>query len=364
MFARILVPLDGSARAEQAIPEAARLARATQGTIILVQAVAPPPQYPATYVPVEPLPYTAYESLQEEAKVYLARVAHTDLLSGIRVESYASVGSAALQILEVATAHSADLIVMSSHGRTGLARWVLGSVAQHIVRHADVPVLVVRQHETPMERATTEAAGTATRPVPSSAAAPPAAGTTPVRILVPLDGSQVAEAVLEPAAAIALALAAPSTQDAGASSATIHLMLVVSPYYAVPDNQPFTLLMDGAKAYLAHTADRLSAAHPRLTVTWRVAVAGDAALTIVRVAEHGEDAAGPHGESLEGVGTTSGGASTMIAIATHGRTGFERWAMGSIAERVVGTTSLPLLVVRPRIGNVHSETSEQSMINE
>lgn len=367
MFSRILVPLDGSARAEQALSEAARLARATQGALILVRAVAPPPRYPATYVPAELAPNATYETFEEEANSYLLGVSQSSGVAGIPIECHVSVGPPAPLVIEAATEYAADLIVMNSHGRTGLARWVLGSVAQQVVRHAAIPVLVVRKRTDSGERATTGPVETSVPVAPASASGASAGETPPIRVLVPLDGSQVAEAVLQPAVEVARALAVTATnadQQGRGSTVAVHLLLVVPPYYAVADNQPFTLLIDGAKAYLAHRAELLSSAHPGVSVTWRVAVADDVAEAIVRVAEHGESAASPHGERLEGVGTDVSEASNLIAIATHGRTGVERWAMGSIAERVVATTSLPLLTVRPHTADRYGKTADQTAVSE
>ena len=369
MYTRILVPLDGSARAEQALPDAARLARASRGSLILVQAVAPPPQYPPTYVPVEPIPYAAYETLEDEANTYLVRISQSDQLAGIPIECHAFLGPAAPQLLDAVTEYSADLVVMSSHGRSGLTRWILGSVAQHIVQHATIPVLIVRRQSAlntaiaPGSAELTQAVG----PAPAEAASLPASDRTqPVRILVPLDGSPVAEAALTPAVELARALAVASADAAhpGAGNASIHLLLVVSPYYAVADNQPYTLLIDGAQTYLTRKADELSSAHPDVSVTWRVAVADDVATTIVRVAERGEGAGNKRGERMEGVGTDVSGPSTMIAIATHGRTGLERWTMGSIEERVLVAASLPLLAVHPHTGAVRDKAAVSSAINE
>ena len=366
MLSRILVPLDGSARAEQALSEAAHLARATQGSLILVRAVAGPPLYPATYVPVESVPNTTYDTLEEEANRYLTRVSQSNAVSGIPIEWHTVDGAAAPKILDAAEEFYADLILMCSHGRTGPARWVLGSVAQQVVRHAAVPVLVLRQRGTPEAAGGAGSAGVNVRQSPPPGSVSSAAARLPVRVVVPLDGSTIAEAALEPAVELGRALAATGIDTGGQGSAAValHLLLVVSPYYAVPDNQPFTLLVDGARAYLAHMAEQLSSTHRGVSVTWRVAVADDVAMAIVRVAEHGESAAGPHGERLEGVGTDVGEGSSFIVIATHGRTGLERWAMGSIAERVVGTTSLPLLTVRPRSVDTRGEALVQSTINE
>src|SRR5205085_10181017 len=84
----------------------------------------------------------------EEATHYLERIATSSQLAGIETEVVALFGSAATVIFSVVDAKNIDLIVMCTHGDTGLKRWVLGSVAQKVARHAPVPVLVLHQHTT------------------------------------------------------------------------------------------------------------------------------------------------------------------------------------------------------------------------
>ena len=95
-----------------------------------------------------------------------------------------------------------------------------------------------------------------------------------------------------------------------------------------------------AKTYLSSITDQLRdspLADLNLSITWSVAVAQDVAHTIIRTAENGVDA--------EGAGAF--GRCDLIAIATHGRGGLQRWILGSITERVLGATKLPILIVRP-----------------
>jgi nucleotide-binding universal stress UspA family protein len=183
MFKRMLVPLDGSELAEQAIPVAARLARANGGTIVFVQVGLPPVEF-GTYsveqehvIDVKP---SAYEKRLAEAESYLLSITnmHADVLAGIATEIDITTGAAAPTIFSTARLEEVDLIVMYSRGETGLKRWVFGSVAQQAVRHSPVPVLVLQEHGMPLR-------------VPDAA--------HPLRILVPLDGSALAETALEPA---------------------------------------------------------------------------------------------------------------------------------------------------------------------
>lgn len=106
-------------------------------------------------------------------------------------------------------------------------------------------------------------------------------------------------------------------------------------------------LLHNAKTYLTSVTAHLRegiAAELNLTVTWSVALDTDAADAIIRVAEVGEDP--------EGVGVFGG--CDLIALATHGRGGVQRWAMGSVAERILTETTLPVMIVRPQ----HSATKQ------
>lgn len=128
MFKRILVPLDGSIRAERAIPVAARIARAANGTVVLVQVAT----IPFTYSPYLGSATYAEEAIKtdlNETEKYLNTLANSETLEGIKTTTTALLGSAAQGILSTADSYNIDLIVMTSHGRAGMQRWVLGSVA-------------------------------------------------------------------------------------------------------------------------------------------------------------------------------------------------------------------------------------------
>src|SRR2546429_7761457 len=131
MFKRILVPLDGSGRAERALPIAARLARAWGGSIILVRVVSTEPAASSPSAPGKPiLVQTVGEVDRTQAESYLAGVASSDLLRGLSVQTWVTVGLVAPSILAAASDAHADLIVMCSHGYTGVRQWWMpGSVA-------------------------------------------------------------------------------------------------------------------------------------------------------------------------------------------------------------------------------------------
>lgn len=144
LLRRMIVPIDGSFLAEQALPQAAELARATDATISLVQAIDLPPE--TVYADFGPAPGMVFESVErsrEDARSYLNEVANQLRRNGIRTTWEVRVGSAATEITRAATTTGAGLIVMSTHGRTGLRRIALGSVTQDVVRNGTTPVMIV-----------------------------------------------------------------------------------------------------------------------------------------------------------------------------------------------------------------------------
>ena len=145
MFKRILVPLDGSGRAEQAIPIAARLARASGGSIFLVRVVSTEPAHlPTAHKPI--LTQTVGVADRALAESYLRGVAESELLTGIPVQTRVLVGLVSSSLLAVAADEHADIIVMCSHGYTGVRRWwMIGSVAAKVARFAQIPVFVLRE---------------------------------------------------------------------------------------------------------------------------------------------------------------------------------------------------------------------------
>jgi nucleotide-binding universal stress UspA family protein len=325
MFQRILVPLDGSPRAESALVVAARVARAAGSTVVLMQVVGIPAAYtPYFYGPdIAQSPMYAQEFLEIEqlnAEKYLAEIAKSDVLAGIKVETTAIPGTAGMTILDTASEGHIDLIVMSSHGATGFKRWALGSVAQQVSRHSSVPVLVLREDGT----APTSAFPDRLRPLRSIIA------------LVALDGSKSAEATLEPTAYLVTALAAPA-------QGTLILSTVVNWQPAMKKFENEEHMLEETRKYLVSIAERLQGgelAKLNLAIEWSIAESKDVADALIKTAERGTSTESSH----EFTGCD------LIAIATHGRGGMQRLVMGSVTERVLGTTKLPLLIVRPKAG--------------
>lgn len=308
MFQQVLVPLDGSFRAEQALPVAARLARATGGSLLLVRVVNPPIDYSGGLAPVPLMTEQVVESEMTGATDYLTAIAARPILAGIETATEALFGFPGQQLIEVANAHGCDLVVLCSHGRTGFTRWALGSVAHTLAHQSAVPILVLRQGDALTHIDTVR----------------------PFSTLVPLDGSELAETALGPAATLTAALAAP---DRG----VLHLVQVVKAFHSTAEEGFVSELNEGARqvarSYLTTVAERVESKvmGRTLAVASSVELASDVASALLSVAEQ----EGPDGCDL-------------IALSTHGRGGLERWVMGSVTQRLLETTRLPMLIVSPQ----------------
>ncbi|MFN2136170.1 MAG: universal stress protein, partial [Candidatus Promineifilaceae bacterium] len=173
MFEQILVPLDGSPLAEQALPIAQAIAGPNQTKLILFRVV---PFF--TVLAADPLLYEEMNRMGEDEAVAYLRGVRESLPPEIAAETACDTGSAADAILGFARDQGVDLIVMSSHGRSGVNRWVYGSIAERILSQAPCPTLIINSNQPPWT-------------------------DTADALLVPLDGSELAEKALGPAKEIA-----------------------------------------------------------------------------------------------------------------------------------------------------------------
>jgi nucleotide-binding universal stress UspA family protein len=306
MFKQILVPLDGSTRAEQALPVAARLARASSGSIVLMRVANFPMDYSGGYAPSPLLTEQMIETGLDNIDEYLKMVATSEALAGINIKTEAMFGQPSQDILSMVESRRADLIVMSSHGRTGLKRWALGSVAQALAHQSPVPLLVLRE-------------GGKVPAISSGEITHPICG------LVALDGSPFAETALIPAANLVAALSAP---DEG----ILHLVHVIT--HKGDESQ------QAAKTYISTVTEQLQEKLKNLnfSIAWSLLSDNDVAGSIIDMAEH--DAGKIGAEQVNGC--------DLIAMSTHGRGGLERLIMGSVTERVLHSTKLPMLIIRPQ----------------
>jgi len=145
-FRRALVPLDGSRIAEAVLPVFLAMARPLQIAVVLVRVVVP--TFESSAVDESPEAFEAAQQTKEqkrlEATEYLRLVAAMPIFEGLLVSTSVRAGQAPDQIIDAAREHEADLIAMTTHGRTGLRRLLFGSVAEAVLRTSHVPVFVVR----------------------------------------------------------------------------------------------------------------------------------------------------------------------------------------------------------------------------
>ncbi len=141
-ISRILAPLDGSTLAESALPYIAHLAEKLKLEVILIRVVEPSSLYEAYYRESYPT-VDLLEEMEKEATSYLNAVADTLKSSGARVQQRVLRGPAARRIIEIAAETPEDIVVLATHGRSGLTRFVLGSVAEALVRGSGDPVLII-----------------------------------------------------------------------------------------------------------------------------------------------------------------------------------------------------------------------------
>jgi nucleotide-binding universal stress UspA family protein len=316
MLKQILVPLDGSSMAEQALPMATRIARSQQGSILLVRVVGLLDEVKIYVSGNSSIITHAFNQEMDSVRRYLAHVSSLTLFTGIRVNTLALSGSVAFTILDAAKQENCDTIVLCSHGTTGLKRWMMGSIAQKIIRYSPIPTLVVNGRIQPDRLYEKH----------------------PIHILVTLDGLTRSEGALLPAAQLCSALSQPQT-------GTLRLLHVVKPM-ALSDNfsdtlgQKLTVLAEQeAMAYLKKIEQRFltgDLAQFQLTVTSSVLSNTHVAQTITKSAEQELTMDGDKQDS-----------SDIISLTTHGRSGLPRWFVGSTTEHILGTTTRPLLVVRP-----------------
>jgi nucleotide-binding universal stress UspA family protein len=309
MFQNILIPLDGSIRAEKVLPVAARLVHITDGRVSLLQAVWPPSVYMASVGEIV-LPDVLDETIPA-AKVYLEDVVKKSNLESVRTETQVVIGHPAEAIIAAAKTDNADLVVMCSHGYTGEMRWAMGSIAEKVARHVPSPVFILYEDSVLLTKLTS---------IPHRS----------VRILVPLDGSEHAEIVIAKAAMLATALSAPAHSE-------LHLTHVVSSRSREMSSVDEELERAGhylhtLVEHMKHLAPGNVNVPPDLVLSWSVTVADDVASEILQAAEGSE-----RGEVADSC--------QVIAMAAHGRGGQQLWPLGSTTERVLQAARKPLFIV-------------------
>jgi nucleotide-binding universal stress UspA family protein len=287
---RLLVPLDGSEAAQAALPYA--LALATPGAELILLTVVPEDEAAASGDPAAATP-------EDQARAALELVAKGVRQSGHAVRIEVAVGDPTARIVDTAADMNATMIVMTSHGRGALGRLIFGSVADGVSRTADVPVMIVR----------------------AGKVEPGPVGIT--RLLVPLDGSPRAEESLPVATAISRRLGTPLVLVQ-----VINPAALLTPASGIggqivpPDVYDETAgqMERDAHDYLDGVARRLR--QEGLPVVTQV-LTGSATGAIMNATALGD----------------------VIVLTSHGRSGVERWLLGSVAEQLVREAPAPVILV-------------------
>jgi nucleotide-binding universal stress UspA family protein len=300
MFKNILVPLDGSALSERALGPALAIGQQDGATVTLVRT----PVAEVAIVPtVELFGNFSLRGLDEataaagrEAASYLRQLERALARPAVTIRSEVVDGDPAQAILTTAEARHADLIVMSTHGYSGVTRWIMGSVTERVLAHARCPVLVIRS-EAPLNK-----------------------------MLIPLDGSALSETALGPGLEVASAL------DAGV---TLFRAVRNVPGYYIEELEQVerglglrlqSELSGEAEAYLRGLTETQAGRRTSVDIAVRSGAAADAILNYAEAA--GVD---------------------VVAMATHGRTGAQRWVYGSVTEKILrNSQGFAMLVIRPR----------------
>jgi nucleotide-binding universal stress UspA family protein len=294
MFKKILIPLDGSALSARAVPMAYALA-GPDTELVLVQAIDP------VRIAEGISAYGAGATWLDERRQPHRKAAdelalvRASLPADLSVDSYVTEGDAAGTIVDTARETKADLIVMSSHGYTGVRRWVMGSVAEKVLRAAPCPVLVVRR------------------------------SARFSQILITLDGSPLSEQAVAPAMAVAKTFHSQVTLLRAVNTLNSETMRHL-------DDHELGLGQQLVEGQLADAEDYLS----------RVAKENGPINGLFRVAV-------PDAQAEEAIARYAANHEVdLIVMSTHSRTGLQRWTLGSVTEKVMHATGCSMLVIRPQ----------------
>jgi nucleotide-binding universal stress UspA family protein len=295
----ILVPLDGSGLAETALQSAMRLAHRFHAAIHVVRVHQPVAAWDAG---AEILAVTPgfEELLVEGEETYLMRIANRIRAEGLAATGSVLTGNLVTAIREYAETHRNDMVVMASHGRGGIRRAMLGSVADSLVRSLTMPVLIVTPRT--VSRMTS---------------------FWPSRILVPLDGSTLARAAVDQVKALD-----PLRQAKILLTSVVQTMPPELVPWAVPPqifHDDVEAREGAARQHLAEVASELR--QDGFKVYSRNVTGTKVAREILKLAIWKQ--------------------CDLIVMATHGAGGIDRVMFGSVTEQVLRHSNIPVMVVRP-----------------
>jgi nucleotide-binding universal stress UspA family protein len=301
MYTRMLIPLDGSKTAEAVLPYARLLAgrlKLPVELLTVIDVVEFARRIPSDKAQIL---HNVLENATRRSEQYLKGVAAT--FSDADVTCTVEKGADAAEIIiERAAADKGAFIHMATHGSSGIDRWLLGSVAEKVLRGARNPLFLVRA--TDRDKTAAEA--------------------TLRSVVVPLDGSELAERVLPAVAELAKRLTLEVVLFRAYSLPKSALAVDPEAHLLVADEQLISAMRDEAVAYLEKKAEEMK--RSGVDKTRYIAEYGLAADEIIALARKTPD--------------------NFIAMSTHGRSGVKRWVLGSVTETVVRHSGDPVLVIR------------------
>jgi len=300
MYTGILIPLDGSKTAEKVLPYARHLATRLETPVELLAVIDIAEL--AAHISAERARFfdTMIEDGVRQSKEYLTRIAAT--FRGSRIKCTIEKGKAEDVIIGRGEADTGMLIAMGTHGRSGMNRWLLGSVAEKILRGTANPLLLVK--------ATEEAKSEGEATLKS--------------IVVPLDGSEIAASVLPMVAGLAKKLGL-EVELFRAFSIPYSVYGTGDGYYAVNIEELINEVGNEAREYLEKkSAELKKLGVAKVTCTTKEGFGADEIISLGRKTPD-----------------------NFIAMCSHGRSGVKRWVLGSVTETVVRHSEDPVLIVRP-----------------
>ncbi len=304
MFKKILVPLDASELSEIALPYAEELAAKLGAQVTLLH----------IGTPADGTDKSGHKAYIDKVTARVAR--HLTKSPGEKakleskiIELPGLIANPAAEILDFAEKEKVDLIIMATHGRTGISRWALGSTANKVARASVCPLLLIR----------------------AGAKKPGKAGLG--KILVTLDGSKPGEAVLPYIEALASGL-----------KSQVSLLYVVEPLYHVyPYAEGLGYYGTAGVVRVPYTEEEMKPTREVAEkyikdVNEKLSTKGVRTNYAVRMGSPGEEIIKVEGEMRP----------DLVVMSTHGHSGFGRWEQGSVTDKVLHAGSTPLLLVRPK----------------
>lgn len=292
MYEKILVPLDGSKLAEVVLPYAEELA-GRLGSAITLTHVAEKAEDEYQHMHQSYMK-NMVDTTKRNAEKYLQKPAE----KAVKIQPVILTGDPAEEIVDYAEKEDVGLILMSTHGRSGISRWAMGSVANKVLRAANRPVVLIKAEnynpDVRRERGVLDVA------------------------LVSLDGSKESEAVL------------PYIEElASRLQAEIFLLYVFEPVYLTETATLVQQLEADRKSSLDYV-NRITAQLKQKGLSVKSEMKEKRQLTVAE----------------EIIKTSDEINADLIAMSTHGRSGVGRWAFGSVADRILHTSNVPILLVK------------------